>query len=49
MNKKIKINKVNLYFCFIYISNNKKNLKYLFNNKEFIFSVKSNINIIEKK
>ena len=48
INEKIKINKINLYFYSIYISNNKKNSERLFNNKELIFSVKPNINAIKK-
>ena len=49
MDEKIKINKINFYFHFVYIFNTKKDSKYLFNSKELIFSVKLNMNTLKKK
>ena len=48
IDKKIEINKINLYFYSIYVFNNKKNSERLFNNKKLIFFIEPNTNVIKK-
>ena len=47
IDEKIKINKINFYFYFIYIFNNEKDSKRLFNNKKLIFFTELNTNVIK--